>query len=107
MPARSARSTARVVGALTAVTAPIDAAAAFCTISKLTRPLTVRMAASGERAVEHHGTDHLVDRVVPTHVLGVSEHAASGVHDQCGVHSPGRGEPWLDELLGGAGEDFA
>ena len=69
-PFASASWTARLDGAEMAATTGIRATRAFCMISKLARPLTIRMCrSSGRPPGQQHVTDDLVDRVVPPHVL--------------------------------------
>ncbi len=61
---------ARSDGADTAQTIGMPATAAFWTISKLTRPDTMRIRSwSGMRLGEDLRADQLVERVVPTDVL--------------------------------------
>ena len=55
------------------------ASVAFCTSSKLARPLTISTCpVSGSRPARSRPADHLVDRVVPAHVLPDAHQLAAG-----------------------------
>ena len=95
-PAARAASTASIDGALTATTAAKPPAQAFCTISKLARPLTNRPSDdAGRRPVEQQATHHLVDRVVAADVLTDELDRSIGGERRRRVHRSGGGEQTL------------
>ena len=95
MPASRAALTARADGALTATTVPKPAAHAFCTISKLARPLTHSPWPARAGAVEQQAADDLVDRVVAADVLADQHRRAGAVEGRGGVDRAGAVEQLL------------
>ncbi len=90
MPQSRARSTARLDGAPTAASTGIPAAAAFCTSSKLARPLTSSTrSASGSSFASRRGADELVEGVVPAHVFKEAKQPAALVEQGRGVQAAG------------------
>ena len=107
MPCSRASSTARLDGAPTAASTGMPATAAFCTSSKLARPLTSRMPSRrGVRPARNGRADELVQGVVPADVLAEVEQPAVGVEQRRGVQAAGavegplRGAQRLGEPLG-------
>ena len=88
MPTLRAISTARLDGAPTAAITGMPAIAAFCTSSKLARPLTTRtLSVGGQAPVEQQRPHQLVDGVVAPHVLVNDAQSSAGREQPRGVQS--------------------
>ena len=74
----------------------MPATAAFCTSSKLARPLTSSTAVEQRRAAgEELGADQFVQGVVPADVLAQGQQVAAGVEQRRGVQAAGAIEDGL------------
>ena len=94
-PAASAVLTASAVGAETAISRPVPAITAFCTMSTETRLVMTMAPSAGLRPACAHGADQLVERIVPADILAHASHALARPVEPGGMHRAGFGAQLL------------